>query len=76
LTKEFSLVSSEVVAEEVSRIPDIIKRLRVEKIVSGLMNGLQLMKDSSHGCEPWPVLAVIPWMRFILHVPSGPDPSC
>ena len=32
---EFSLVSSEAVTEEISRIPDIAKRLRVERIVSG-----------------------------------------
>jgi predicted nucleic acid-binding protein len=33
-THEFSLVSSETITEEISRIPDIAKRLRVERIVS------------------------------------------
>ena len=33
-THEYTLVTSEAITEEVSRIPDIRKRLRVEKIVS------------------------------------------
>jgi len=33
-TQEFSLVTSEAIDEELSRIPDFKKRLRVEKIVS------------------------------------------
>lgn len=33
-TQEFTLVTSEVVTEELSKIPDIQKRLRVEKIAS------------------------------------------
>ncbi|MDD1687267.1 PIN domain-containing protein [Methanoregula sp.] len=32
--KEFTLVTSEAITEELSQIPDIRKRLRVEKIVS------------------------------------------
>ena len=33
-TQEFTLVTSEAIPEELSKIPDINKRLRVEKIVS------------------------------------------
>lgn len=33
-THEYTLVTSEAITEEVSRIPDIRKRLRVEKIIS------------------------------------------
>ena len=33
-TQEFTLVTSEAITEELSKIPDINKRLRVEKIVS------------------------------------------
>ncbi|MDP2797435.1 MAG: hypothetical protein Q8N94_08000 [Methanoregula sp.] len=33
-TKEFTLVTSEVITEELEKIPDIRKRLRVEKIAS------------------------------------------
>ncbi len=33
-TQEFTLISSEAITEELSRIPDIKKRLRVEKIAS------------------------------------------
>jgi predicted nucleic acid-binding protein len=33
-TQEFTLVTSEAITEELSKIPDIKKRLRVEKIVS------------------------------------------
>ena len=33
-TQEFTLVTSEAITEELSRIPDIKKRLRVEKVVS------------------------------------------
>lgn len=34
VNREFTLVSSEAIAEELSKIPDMKKRLRVEKIVS------------------------------------------
>ena len=42
---EFTLVTSEAILEELSQIPDIRKRLRVEKIVSGAKEQIVIDDD-------------------------------
>lgn len=44
-SQEFTLITSEAITEELSKIPDIRKRLRVEKIVSGAKEQILIDED-------------------------------
>jgi hypothetical protein len=73
-TGELTLVSSEAITEELSKIPDIKKRLRVEKIISVAKE--QILIDGGIVVRMHEIIAMVRWLwtRSISPVPNEPVP--